>query len=113
MVLLNWGGKIEEWSNMLEDGGRTGDLVAAAVRQRGRRRAMSLSAGGSGHHRPALPHQQSKVSEMKNDSFSGLSLMERLLRSVLPPLAVLMSLVLVAARGHADIHGLCCVWRPC
>lgn len=63
-----------------------------------------------------------KISEIKNGSFSGLSLPERLLWSVLwlePTLvsrvnadvcepSLLMSVVCVAAEGHVDVHDPSC-----
>lgn len=59
----------------------------------------------------------SKISGMKNGLVSGLSLLERM--------AVLVSAVPAAARGHADVRDqvatgdlvdicdLCCCWKPC
>lgn len=46
------------------------------------------------------------MSEVKKGSFSGLSLLKRLLWPMLPSEAVFMSVIHVAARYYADVHSL-------
>lgn len=56
-----------------------------------------------------------KRSQMKtNGSFSGISLLKRLLWSILPLETILISVVCaVTTRGHNDIHDQCYQWKPC
>ena len=49
-----------------------------------------------------LTLNNNKISEMKNGSLSGLSLLKRLLWSVLPPEAMLMPMTGAAKGDHAD-----------
>lgn len=50
---------------------------------------------------------------MENGSFFGLSVLERLFRSLLPLGAELVAMVLVDAGNQVDVHGPCCQQRPC
>lgn len=55
-----------------------------------------------------LTENNSKMSEAENGSFSGLSLLERLLWSVLLQEALLVSVAHAATWGQVDVRDPCC-----
>lgn len=65
------------------------------------------------NHTIILTISNSKICKMMNGLFSGLSLLERLPWSMLPPEAILVSQVHTAVNGHINIHDLCCSQKPC